>query len=173
MYVDDTSSFLSCVLHQDKSQQAPKLSVKSKDFRKQKRRWGVGKKPKSSSKPKEGSIELRNKTQTAPNRKMKCEGKGDKSALHFKVLKGKNANNKDKSRTKRQTHPQLNPKQTPSKSFHAGPLCVRMGRLVSYLGLSGRLLLSCRRLCPLVGQCSQHQHPYEGKDQDEIPSKPQ
>lgn len=114
----------------------------------------MGKQPKSSSKPKEGWIELRNKTQMAPNRKMKCEGNDDKSALHFQVLKGKDANNKDKSKTKRQTHPQLHPKQTPSKSLHAGPLCVRMGRLVSYLGLSGRLLLSCRRVCPLVGQCS-------------------
>lgn len=66
---------------------------------------GGGKKPKSSSKPKEGSVELRNKTQLAPNRKMKREGKGDKSALHSQVLKGKNASNKDRSRTKRQTHP--------------------------------------------------------------------
>lgn len=61
----------------------------------------MGKKPKSSSKPKEGSIELRNKTQKGPNRKMKCEGKGDKSTLHFKVLKGKNANNQEKDRTQR------------------------------------------------------------------------
>lgn len=131
---------------------------------------GVGKKPKSSSKPKEGSIELRNKTQMAPNRKMKCEGKGDKSAPHFKVLKGKNANNKEKSRTQR---------GRPTHNLTLNRLLLHHSMLGHFVSEwegwcpTWGSLSSYRRLCLLVGQCSQHQHPYKGKNQNETPSKPQ
>lgn len=42
--------------------------------------------------------------------------------------------------------------QISSKAFQVGPLWVGMGGLVVYLGLPGKLL-SCKRVCLLVGQC--------------------